>query len=304
MTDLLPASALERAKPKQIKKIASTCVEVVRNTHDTVTLYFDTGDQPEYTAGQFISIDPHQFPELSRQVAYFEHLKGKRELFRAYSMSSAPSEKLVSITVKAEGFDAKSDKYPPLLSPFLASEAMKGRKVQFTGYTGPYTLADNHDQVSRHVLHLVAGSGVVPNYALLKDELLLNKHTSVKHTYVSVNKTSADVIFGDEVAALAAKYPERLQVFQLLTRESVDDKVSTSNVQWRAGRPTLEWVQSIVAHPESVLIYACGAAITKHQRAEAKETGVEPSPRFMEGVEAIVHGLGVEKERFWSEEYG
>lgn len=106
------------------------------------------------------------------------------------------------------------------------------------------------------------------------------------------------------MAALAAKYPERLQVFQLLTRESVDDKIGTSTVQWRAGRPTLEWMQSIVPNPESVLVYACGAAITKYQRAEAKETGVEPSPRFMEGVEAIVHGLGVDKERFWSEEYG
>ena len=289
----------ERPRPKPIKKITSTCVDVVRNTHDTVTLFFDTGDQPDYIAGQFISIDPHQFPELSRQVAYFEHLKGKRETFRAYSMASAPSEKLVSITVKAEGWE-KGDKYPPLLSPFLASEAMKGRTVNFTGYTGPYTLAEDHDVFTKQVLHLVAGSGVVPNYALLKDELLHNKHPSVKHTMVYVNKTSADIIFHKELDQLAADFSSRFELFQLLTRESIDGKPAN----FRSGRPSLEWIKSIVPSPETVLIYACGAAITKYQRAEAKETGIEPTPRFMEGVEAIVHGLGVDKERFWSEEYG
>ena len=125
-----------KKKPKPLKKIQSTCVKVERNTHDTVTLSFDTGDQPDYDAGQFISIDPHQFVELSRVIAYFEHIKGKREKFRAYSMSSAPKEKLVTITVKAEPWH-KEDKFPPLLSPFLASEHMLGRPVMFTGYTGP-----------------------------------------------------------------------------------------------------------------------------------------------------------------------
>jgi hypothetical protein len=75
--------APKKPKPKPLKKIVSKCVDVVRNTHDTVTLSFDTGDQPEYQAGQFISIDPHQFPELSRVIAYFELITGTRETFRA-----------------------------------------------------------------------------------------------------------------------------------------------------------------------------------------------------------------------------
>ena len=52
------------------------------------------------------------------------------------------------------------------------------------------------------------------------------------------------------------------------------------------------------------LVFACGAAITKHQRAEAKVTGVEPAPRFMEGVQALVDALGLPSDRFHSEEYG
>lgn len=311
MTDTaapVPAAVPVAPAPKKpplrpLKKITSTCVEVVRNTHDTVTLFFDVGEQPVYTAGQFISIDPKQFPELSRQIAFLEHLKGKREQHRAYSMSSAPAERHVAITVKAEGYDSKHDKYPPLLSPFLASEAMKGRKVSFVGYTGAYVLDEDHDERTKQVLHLVAGSGIVPNYALLKDELLLKKHTSVKHTMVYVNKTGNDVILLDELEKLRADFPERFELFHCITRDE-EAAIAARGAHWKKGRPTLEWLKTLVSDPTTLLIYACGAAITKHQRHEAKETGIAPTPRFMEGVEELVHGLGVDRERYYAEEFG
>ncbi len=287
-------------KPRPLRKLESRCVDVVRNTHDTVTLHFDTGAQPEYDAGQFISIDPRQFPELSRQIAFLEHLKGKREQHRAYSMSSAPAERYVAITVKAETFDPKHDKYPPLLSPFLASDAMKGRKVAFVGYTGAYTLDDDHGEQTSQVLHLCAGSGIVPNYALLKDELLNRKNPSVKHTMVYVNKTVGDVIFEAELQQMAHDFPERFDLVHCLTRDEPGER----GAWWRKGRPTAEWVRSLVKDPTTVQVFACGAAITKHQRHAAEETGIAPTPRFMEGVEEIVHALGVDKARFKSEEFG
>jgi len=297
-----PMSEPEKKKPKPLKKINSTCVDVVRNTPDTVTLYFDTGDQPDYQAGQFISIDPHQFPELSRVVAYFEHVKGKREPFRAYSMSSAPAEKYVSITVKAEAWH-KEDKYPPILSPFLASEHMKGRPVMFTGYTGPYVLDEGFDAGTDVVVHFVAGSGVVPNYALLKDELFHGKNLKAKHVMIDVNKTFSDIIFDAELADLAAKYPERFTLVHCITREA-DDAVAAKGPNLRKGRPTIELLRSFVPDPSRALVFACGAAITKYQRAEAKVTGVEPAPRFMEGVQALIAELGLPEDRFHSEEYG
>ena len=299
-----PAAIPPPPKARPLKKVASVCVDVVRNTHDTVTLYFDVGEQPEYTAGQFISIDPKQFIELSRQIAFLEHLKGKREKHRAYSMSSAPAERLVSITVKAEGFDAAHDKYPPLLSPFLASEGMKGRTVNFVGYTGAYVLPPGHDAITKQVLHLVAGSGIVPNYALLKDELLHGKHPTVKHTMVYVNKTSDDVILLAELEELHARFPERFQLIHRITRAPETEDLSARGAHWLRGRPTAEWLKTIVPDPSTVWVYACGAAITEHQRAAAKATGVPATPRFMEGVEDMLHALGVTKDRFKSEEFG
>jgi len=291
-----------KKKPKPLKKIQSTCVDVVRNTPDTVTLSFDTGDKPDYDAGQFISIDPHQFRELANVIGYFEHIKGKREPFRAYSMSSAPYEPYVTITVKAEPWH-KEDKYPPLLSPFLASEGMKGRPVLFTGYTGPYTLDGDHDQHTDVVLHLVAGSGIVPNYALLKDELTQKKHTRVQHRMLYVNKTRDDIIFHDELMALARDYADRFAIVHCLTREK-DDVVAGLGAAFRKGRPSLELLRTLAPNPERTLAYACGAAITKHQRAEAKVTGVEPAPRFMEGIQELVKALGIHEDRFHAEEYG
>jgi hypothetical protein len=57
-------------------------------------------ERPEYQAGQFLLIDPHQFEALQRFVTFFEVLKGRKEPPRAYSLSSAPRESHAAFTVK------------------------------------------------------------------------------------------------------------------------------------------------------------------------------------------------------------
>ena len=50
-------------EPRQrIKHIPVVVADVVQETADTVTLLLDAGDDPrDYKAGQYVSIDPHQF---------------------------------------------------------------------------------------------------------------------------------------------------------------------------------------------------------------------------------------------------
>lgn len=295
-----PAAA---APNKKIRDMHGYVVNVVRRTHDTSTLYIFLGeDQLDYRAGQFISIDPRQFDELKRWVDYYEHEKGKREVVRAYSMSSIPSEKTISITVKAEPFYAGHDKYPPLLSPFLASEAMKGKEITVRGYSGHYVIPDDVADKTDQVLHLVAGSGVVPNYALIKDEMLHvdGPRAGVKHTFVFTNKTMADVILHDQIRDLADKYPDRLDVHFLITREDP----SHLGPRYKKGRPTTDFIRSLVHDPSSVLVYACGAAITKWDKQRANEAGTTPTPRFMESVHDILAELGVDKTRLKKEVFG
>ena len=64
---------------------------------------------------------------------YWQDAKGRKEPPRAYSMCSTPDEPDLAITVKEETYTRGQTKYPPLLSPLLASGALKGREMVITG---------------------------------------------------------------------------------------------------------------------------------------------------------------------------
>ncbi len=294
-----PAAAAG-APVRTIRKYDAVIVDVVRRTHDASSVYFFIGDAPAYKAGQFLSIDPHQFPELKRWIEYLEMLKGKKEPIRSYSLQSAPGEKCMAICTKAEDYDPKVHKYPPVLSPLMASGSLKGREVVIGGFTGAYFIPDDISNVTDQVLHFVAGSGVVPNYGMLKDELRNNKNPRVKHVMIDVNKTVGDIILHEQLRALAKAYPDRFEFINFITREDP----SYLGPGYYKGRPSTEFVRRYVRDPGSVRAYACGAAITKYHREAAKQTGTEPQPRFMESVEQIVHELGMPKPHFKKEEFG
>ena len=72
----------------------------------------------------------------------------------------------------------------------------------------------------------------------------------------------------------------------------------------RRGRVSADLLHELIPDPTAVLIYACGPALSSHDRAAAREKGVEPTPRFMETVSAAVKEIGVPKERYKTEAYG
>jgi ferredoxin-NADP reductase len=296
-----PAPAAATAAPvRTIRKYDAVIVDVVRRTHDASSVYFFVGDTPTYKAGQFLSIDPHQFPELKRWIDYLELQKGKKEPIRSYSLQSAPGEKCIAICTKAEAYDPKVNKYPPLLSPLMASGSLKGREVVISGFTGAYTIDEGLDSQTDTIVHWVAGSGIVPNYGMLKDELRNNKNPRIKHVMFDVNKTVGDIILHEQLRALAKAYPDRFTYVNLITREDP----SYLGPNYFKGRPTAELLRRYVPNPATARHYACGAAITKYQREEARAKGTEPQPRFMESVEAILHECGVPKQFFKKEEFG
>src|SRR5215510_3127651 len=163
------------------RRIKQMEVMVASETPDTATLVFFTGnDRLEYSAGHFLTIDPHQFEALQRFTAFLEDLKGRREPPRAYSMSSAPHERYLAITVKEERYVSGATRFPPLLSPMLVKRTSRGHRLIITGFTGPYTLMDDIESKTDHLVHLCAGSGSVPNFAILKHAL--REHPRLRHT--------------------------------------------------------------------------------------------------------------------------
>ena len=274
--------------------------EVVAETYDTVTLVLFTGnDRLDYKAGHFLTIDPHQFEALERFTAFLEDLKGKREPPRAYSMVSAPHERYLAVTVKEERYASGQTRYPPLLSPLLVKHMARGQRLVVTGFTGPYTLPEDVESRTDHIVHLCAGSGSVPNVSMLKHALQF--HPKLRHTFIYANKTWNDVIFRRTLDDLAHENKDRLRVVHALTRETDLERHAG---EARSGRVSVPLLRELIADPSACLVYACGPAISAWDRHAAREAGTEPAPRFMESVLLALKDVGVPVERIKRESYG
>jgi len=274
--------------------------DVIVEAPDTTTLVLFTGnDRLEYLAGHFLTIDPHQFESLERFTSFLEDLKGKREPPRAYSMSSAPHERYLAVTVKEERYVSGATRFPPLLSPLLVKRTVRGMRLVVTGFTGPYTLGPDISAQTDHIVHVCAGSGSVPNFSMLK--FALAHHPALRHTFVYSNKMWSDVIFRDELTRLAARHPDRLTLLHTLTRE---EDTSLLGPDVRRGRIDRALLRQAIPDPTGCLVYVCGPGISKWDLAAAKEAGTPPPPRFLESVLGDLASLGVPATRIKREFYG
>ncbi len=282
---------------KKTKQLEVMVAETVRETPDTTTLVLFTGnDHLEYRPGHFLTIDPHQFHALERFTAFLEDQKGKKEPPRAYSLASAPHEKYLAITVKEETYTSGVTKYPPLLSPILTHRIRIGARMEVTGFTGPYVLPEDIEDRTDHIVHVCAGSGSVPNLSIVKHAL--HEGLKPKHTFMYTNKTWEDVIFRDELEALAHDFPDKLKIVHSLTREQGELNGATK------GRINLELLKKHVPDASTAEFFVCGPAATRWEKQRAKQSG-EPAPvRFMESALGLLEELGVEKKRVHKESYG
>lgn len=297
MSTAAPPPSPARKKPLDYEV---TVTEVRMETHDTATVFLDFGGAPlEYKAGQFINIDPHQFPALRALAAFLQEQKGRRELFRSYSMSSAPHEPLVAITVKDEEFLPGLTKYPPLLAPYLIHGRLPGARIKVQGFMGPYTLPDDVHERTDHLVHIAAGSGAVPNFSILKDAL--HRGLKLRHTVLCSHKTWADMLFREELEKLEATHPDTVRVLYTLTRETDESRFGP---RVRKGRISQALLEELIPDRQTCLVYACGPAITPWDRRKAMETRTPATPRFMEAVLGHLHTLGVDDKRIKRETYG
>ena len=286
-----------RNRPKEYEV---TVTEVRLETHDTATLFLDFGpERPEYKAGQFLNLDPHQFPALGRFAAYLQEHKGRKEPARSYSLASAPPAPLVAITVKDEDYIPGFTRYPPLLSPYLVHAPLTGSRMKVLGFMGPYVLPDDIEERTDHLIHVVAGSGAVPNFSIIKDAL--HRGLKPRHTVICSNKTWGDILYREAFEALERAHPDKLRVVHTLTRE-LDESRYGPGV--RKGRISEALLEELIPDRATCLVYVCGPAITPWDRRKALETRTPATPRFMETVLGHLHTIGLEDKRIKRESYG
>lgn len=290
----------ETAPRPKIKDLEVMVAEVIRETPDTATLVLFTGnDRLDYQPGHFLTVRPQQFPALERFIAYFEEMKGLKEPPRAYSLSSAPDEKYLAFTVKEERYAPGVTRFPPLLSPLLVWRTQPGTRMQVTGFGGPYVLPPDIESRTDHLLHVCAGSGIVPNFSILKHALA--RDMKLRHTFVYGNKCREDVIFCRQLEELERRHPERVKVVHALSRE---EDAGRHGPAYRAGRVSEALIREHLPDPSAVEVFACGPGVGKWDRLAAKERGEAPKPRFLESVLAALEAIGVPRHRIHRESYG
>lgn len=295
-----PVTHRAPAKAPKPRIMEAVVTEVIRETPDSSTLVLFVGNERmEYQAGQFLTIRPQQFPALERFCRYFEEEKGKKEPARAYSLSSAPQEKYIAFTVKEELYIPGQTKYPPILSPFLTYRTPPGTRMMVTGFGGPYVLAPDIESRTDHIVHICAGSGIVPNFSILKHCLHLG--LKLRHTLVYGNKSWDDIIFRRQLEDLARKHPDQFRIIHALTREQ---NLALFQGDCRKGRICEPLLKEFIPDPTAVEVYTCGPGLTKFDRQAAKERGEEPSPRFLETTLEALKVIGVPDERVHYESYG
>lgn len=170
--------------------------EVVRETADTVTLYFE---QPE----PFLDYKPGQFLTL---VMDFE---GKEQR-RSYSLCTSPFvDPFPGISVKRVTNG--------LFSNFLNEKIFPGKTINVMKPLGHFT-TDFHSKNQRHFFLIAAGSGITPLMGILKSVLVNEPNSIVTLIYCSRNEEQ--IIFRDQLNLLEKANSGRLKVIHNLSQPS------------------------------------------------------------------------------------
>lgn len=142
-----------------------------------------------------------------QHVALRAHVGG-RELRRSYSLCRPPSAGRLSVAIKRDLGGA--------FSTWATSELRPGDEIDVMSPQGTFTI-DPARTAGRHVVGIAAGSGITPLMALASS--VLSGSPDSRFTLVYTNRTAIDVMFLEELADLKDRYPSRLALHHVLSRE-------------------------------------------------------------------------------------
>ncbi|PCJ80459.1 MAG: phenylacetic acid degradation protein [Bacteroidetes bacterium] len=171
--------------------------EIRRETPDSVSLLLEpvSGEVFSFVAGQYLTL---------RTTIDGEDIR------RSYSLCSNPQGEGLRVAIK----EVNGGKF----STFANRELKVGETLDSMPPEGRFVV-DTRPNTKNH-LAFAAGSGITPILSIIKDVLTTNNSSTFTLFYV--NKDTASIMFKDELADLKDTYLERLQIFNLLTREPVE----------------------------------------------------------------------------------
>lgn len=203
--------------------------KIVKETEDTITIYFDTAQQTfSYLPGQYLNIKCMINEEL---------------VIRSYSFSSKPSDEFPSITVKRVAGGKMSN--------HLVDNAIFISSWEIEAPFGNFVL---EKQVAAHtqIVLLAGGSGISPLFSMLKS---IDKSAKTP-LLIYGNKSPEEAIFWKELEAMQAD--GKLNSYYSFTSE----EFVSSRINHIAGRLSPLLLHSIICKQVAVLeeahYYICG----------------------------------------------
>lgn len=174
--------------------------DVDRLTEDAVAVTFEV--PPELAA---------DYDFVHGQHLTIRALIDGTEVRRNYSICSPAGSGILRIGVKALPGGT--------FSPWVNDELAAGDVVEVMTPTGRFTTPLRPDQ-ARHYVAIVAGSGITPVLSIVTT--ILEREPDSRVTLLYGNRTTGSIMFLEELADLKDRFPERLALYHVLSREPVD----------------------------------------------------------------------------------
>jgi ring-1,2-phenylacetyl-CoA epoxidase subunit PaaE len=174
--------------------------KIIRETPKAVSIVFNIPETLQnfyqFKAGQYVTV------KLT--------LDGK-EIRRSYSMSAAPFENELKITVK--------EVENGLFSQFANKNLKIGHVLEVAAPEGKFVFEPK--EASQNYLLIAAGSGITPVFSIAKSILSTEKESKVVLIYG--NKSLEDTIFYQEIVDLEAQFEERFQYYMVFSQSKTEN---------------------------------------------------------------------------------
>ncbi|WP_314422262.1 1,2-phenylacetyl-CoA epoxidase subunit PaaE [uncultured Microbacterium sp.] len=203
-----PSSRPEQASKKRARFHTLSVEEVRPLTDDSVEVTF--------TVPAELADDYHHLP--GQYVALRTTLEGV-EVRRSYSLCRAPehrtAEQIAAGTPTRLSVAVKRDE-GGLFSTWAQTGLHPGFEIDVMSPQGTFTSGlDDLDR--RHIVGIAAGSGITPLMALA--HTVLTRSETSRFTLLFTNRSTLDVMFLEDLADLKDRYPTRLTLHHVLSRE-------------------------------------------------------------------------------------
>ena len=219
-------STNDAAKRRRARFHSLEVAEVRPLTADAVEVTFavpdELADDYTYLPGQYVAL----------RKDFDGH-----ELRRSYSICRPPERGSISVAIKRD--------LGGRFSTWATSELAPGDALDVMSPQGTFTSTlDALD--GKHVVGIAAGSGITPLMALAHTVLARSETSEFELVYT--NRSTLDVMFLEELAELKDRYPSRLALHHVLSRE----QRTAPLLSGRIDAPKLDQMLDVLIRPETV----------------------------------------------------